>query len=280
MDIHENVHIDRFSGSRHGTFFLTHWHSDHIKGLTRRWSKGDIYCSHKTREVLLRVMPFIDDTKVHALRLYRRTKLKDMYVTFYDANHIAGSIMLYLEINGEKILYTSDYRYKVGLMLPRCVDTLFLDGTFQEYNAALPTLFQSAYKVNIWLSQVLGTYQHVYIGYFHVGTCQLLQELHNTFGYSFYLQQSNMTEEEYNICHIMYNEIWKPDSRIILIPIHKRDKTTSLPTPILLPSSQWYLHSHIDLKKGEYRAVFTTHSDRVDNNNLIRLLKPKRFYFL
>ena len=289
MKIYKDMYIDSFSGKKTGAFLLTHWHSDHVAGLTLTWNKGTIYCSTLTRKVLLRVRPYIPEDSIRALEPKKPLLINGIWVTLYDANHIAGSAMFYFEIPGNNILYTGDYRYHNTLALPAHVDTLYVDGTFHNYDARFLTLRQVIIKTHNWIETVETIEPFRYIAYLHVGTCELLRSLNASYGYTFHLRQENMSEEEYNVCLLMYPTIWNPSSTMHVIPIRKRNATIPLPQPILIPSAQWalldknrpflrYLVKRRD--KAHFRISFTNHSDKYDNKRLIRKTSPTTIYFV
>ena len=223
-----SVHIDQFEGKRAGFFFLTHWHSDHTAGLTASWAKGPLFCSQLTKEILLRARPCIREDRIKVLVLGKKTwlgkgKKRTMSVTSYDANHIRGSIMLLFETRktGKRTLYTGDYRFKVGLLVPTEVSMLYLDKTFQSSGERHLSLQQSTDLANKWIEDGGRN-----IGYIHVGTCTLLQNLFDCYGYTFH--PMGFTDETQNICSLMYPEIWDETSCLRIYPVWKKKKIRPL----------------------------------------------------
>jgi Cft2 family RNA processing exonuclease len=91
-------------------------HSDHYQGLSNSWNAGPIYCSKKTKYLLLNKFPLLKD--VRGLDLYTKysiplnpSKSITIDVTLFDANHIAGSVMLLFEGYFGKALHTGDFRF-------------------------------------------------------------------------------------------------------------------------------------------------------------------------
>eukprot|EP00249_Psilotum_nudum_P008816 c21523_g1_i1 orf=41-2824(+) len=116
-------------------WFLTHFHSDHYRGLTRGFRHGHIYCSLITaRLVNARIGVSWDCLK--PLPLNKRVSIDETHVTFIDANHCPGSVMILFEpCNDQVVLHTGDFRFCEEMsnnpVLQACnVHTLVLDTTY------------------------------------------------------------------------------------------------------------------------------------------------------
>ncbi|KAG5510039.1 hypothetical protein GH5_07889 [Leishmania sp. Ghana 2012 LV757] len=139
-------------------FFLSHFHTDHMKGLSSTWTAGVIITSTLTRQLLLskfeglrgRVvgLPFWCRTPVLSAvgaADSRRsssitTEVLVVYATLLPAFHIPGSAMIYLETpSGVTYLHTGDFKYTEAVaqmsplrtfFLSHRVDHLYLDDTW------------------------------------------------------------------------------------------------------------------------------------------------------
>lgn len=116
-------------------WFLTHFHTDHYQGLTRGFRHGKIFCSSITaRLISLRIGVPLD--RIQALPLNETVLIDGVRVTFIDANHCPGSVMILFEPpNGEVVLHTGDFRYYSDMasndVLRKCrITTLILDTTY------------------------------------------------------------------------------------------------------------------------------------------------------
>lgn len=129
-------------------FFLTHWHSDHYKGLTPTWNRGPIYCSPETAILLRDLYPKIP--RIISLELnvphwitVGLSGSQGVNVTLIDANHCLGSVMILFQSEAtNNILYTGDFRFISSMLQhPALLDSsgniitinhLYLDNTFSD----------------------------------------------------------------------------------------------------------------------------------------------------
>ena len=127
-------------------YLLSHWHADHVRGLTSNFDCSFIYCSEVTRFFLLLDLPRLRP-KIRALALDELHSLphpKDpdnknatVNVRLIDSNHCPGSVMFLLQCQSRTILHTGDCRYDplkfhAGSLhsLIGCLDLVVLDATF------------------------------------------------------------------------------------------------------------------------------------------------------
>ena len=99
--------------------FLTHTHSDHMRGLCAGWLFGKLYCSKVSANILLH-RGLVRPSLVHARDVDQPFCIEDpshprleITATFIDSNHCPGSIMVILEWpDGSAVLNTGDFRYE------------------------------------------------------------------------------------------------------------------------------------------------------------------------
>jgi len=163
------IRIDNFTrnGQPPLACFLSHVHSDHLRGL-ESFKSPFVYCSAATKELLLRlekyphrmnfakgVLETRKQTYRHLKKLLRPIPLNAptevelspgnaIRVTLFDANHCTGAVMFLIEGQGKAVLYTGDIRseqwwidalirhpclvpYVKGL---KRLDNIYLDTTF------------------------------------------------------------------------------------------------------------------------------------------------------
>ncbi|KAG9458022.1 hypothetical protein H6P81_002530 [Aristolochia fimbriata] len=116
-------------------WFLTHFHIDHYQGLTRGFCHGKIYCSSITAH-LVNAKLGVSWDKLQVLPLNQKICISGVDVTFMDANHCPGSVIIFFEPPNKKpVLHTGDFRYSEEMtscaILQSChIHTLILDTTY------------------------------------------------------------------------------------------------------------------------------------------------------
>ena len=120
-------------------YFLTHMHADHIVGLTPSW-RNKIHCSEISKRLLMQKFGLADDLVISMElgipAVFYKDGTESFNVTFYDANHCPGSVILVFEGRFGRILYTGDFRcdqafldnFKTSNLGD--VDRLYLDNTY------------------------------------------------------------------------------------------------------------------------------------------------------
>ncbi|KAG6542227.1 hypothetical protein Mapa_016355 [Marchantia paleacea] len=122
-------------------WFLTHFHTDHYHGLTRGFRYGRIFCSAITAR-LVNARIGVSWERLMIVPLNEKFKICGVDVTFIDANHCPGSVMILFEPpNGEAVLHTGDFRFCSAMidnasLQSTSVHTLILDTTYcdQQYD--------------------------------------------------------------------------------------------------------------------------------------------------
>lgn len=156
---HVNAIVDGFAyssslNSSEFVFFLTHFHSDHYKGLTPTWNSGRIYASRQTSILLRSEFPQLE---IYSLELdvphwivLNPSTGQGINVTLIDANHCIGSVMfLFQSVETGNILFTGDFRFVPEMLQHPAlrdssgkvieIDQLFLDNTFARPEFQFPT---------------------------------------------------------------------------------------------------------------------------------------------
>jgi hypothetical protein len=130
-----NIFIDTFY-ENDGFHFLTHAHTDHMNGLSELFI-GKIYCTEITRDLVM-IHKNIPKKRFIVLKLDKIYQLnKDVEFVVVDSHHCDGSIMIVFTIQGNKILYTSDFRFHLEMKFNihlKDIDRMFFDDTLDLIN--------------------------------------------------------------------------------------------------------------------------------------------------
>eukprot|EP00916_Digyalum_oweni_P027468 GHVL01044947.1.p1 GENE.GHVL01044947.1~~GHVL01044947.1.p1 ORF type:complete len:160 (-),score=20.43 GHVL01044947.1:180-659(-) len=109
-------------------FFLSHFHSDHYGGITKKWKNGPIYCSKITSNFLKRRIE-VSEKYVFDLELNKKIVFGEYTVTLIDANHCFGAVMFVFEETppGSKIyIHTGDFRFHEKMVVTHSFSTLLI----------------------------------------------------------------------------------------------------------------------------------------------------------
>lgn len=193
-----NISVDRFDGSNllSSAYFLSHCHSDHMKGLLvkeflrRLEENGNVflYCSEISYHILMcTAMKGVKESvkivshrkeaivEVPPSEIYHQPQI--LTVTVIPAGHCPGSVMFFFEKEDMKILYTGDVRLAKGDIRKmkqllngdgnvKNIDTLYLDTTFfsSSYDYFPPRKISAEVVCNLiseWLSFDIENYVHI-----------------------------------------------------------------------------------------------------------------------
>lgn len=164
------VAIDEF-GYLKGThiYLLSHFHTDHLKGLNSKWNFGTIYCSNITKDLIIkkfRINPKLiigvefDETKWIQIVPYDNCK-ETIQCTFFRSYHCYGSMMFYLCGYFGNIFYSGDFRLHKNMIyelngITGLIDHLYLDTTHLQKSINFPSR-DSIILNNVSLLQELKT---------------------------------------------------------------------------------------------------------------------------
>lgn len=118
------IYVDYFAASciPGAAYFLTHYHADHMDGLSEGWARGPLYCSSVTARLLLEVRK-VSRKVVRKRAIDHPFELTDpltqtrLTATLVDAGHCPGSVMVVLEgLSDGAVVHTGDFRFYEGLI--------------------------------------------------------------------------------------------------------------------------------------------------------------------
>ncbi|KAM7278267.1 hypothetical protein ACFE04_005401 [Oxalis oulophora] len=141
------------------SFFLSHFHSDHYSGISSNWSRGIIFCSQITANLLIDIL-HVSSQFVFALPLGETVVIDGSEVTLIDANHCPGAVQFLFKVIDDdqfnKYVHTGDFRFcdemKYDKLLSEFVncDAVFLDTTYCHPKFIFPAQQESVdYIVSI-----------------------------------------------------------------------------------------------------------------------------------
>ncbi|ODM90203.1 DNA cross-link repair 1A protein [Orchesella cincta] len=107
-------------------YFLSHYHSDHYIGLSKKFCKT-LVCSRPTGN-LVRMKSYVEEKCIRKLCMNKPYIICGSEITLIDANHCPGSVMFIFRLRtGQAILHTGDFRYT-----PDMLQNPYLDGLRKE----------------------------------------------------------------------------------------------------------------------------------------------------
>jgi putative mRNA 3-end processing factor len=256
---------------------VTHAHSDHAVP-----TRGTVYCTRPTHSFLMhrfngRTMP-----EFTIVDFEKPFTLNGIVVTFFPAGHILGSAQILLEHNGERYLYTGDFKTQDDdscepFQFVEC-DHLITETTFAspEYNHPDP---ESEVK------SLLNDNSNFIIGAYALGKAQRLTRLINKHcsGVNIYIHQ------ELEAYHRLYSEHGYPTGewKIFRKTGFERGKNNVYIVPPSHFRRMSHVNDHIKIfatgwKKSFYRCdrvlQVSDHADWPGVLELITRSKAKKIY--
>uniref|UniRef100_A0A6J0SGX8 DNA cross-link repair 1A protein isoform X1 n=2 Tax=Pogona vitticeps TaxID=103695 RepID=A0A6J0SGX8_9SAUR len=124
-------------------YFLTHFHSDHYGGLTKKFT-FPIYCNQITGN-LVKCKLQVPEQYIHILPMDTECIINGIKVVLLDANHCPGAAMILFSLpNGTVILHTGDFRADPSMerytfLTDQKVHSLYLDTTYCNPEYTFPS---------------------------------------------------------------------------------------------------------------------------------------------
>lgn len=113
----QELSVDSFENTDAECFFLSHCHTDHMRGLAELTTTAPIYMTSVSSLIVSSKWPHLQvNIKILETSVATSVELthKSFVVTALSAGHCAGSCMLLFQIEGLDILYTGDFRISLS----------------------------------------------------------------------------------------------------------------------------------------------------------------------
>jgi putative mRNA 3-end processing factor len=154
---------------------ISHGHTDHVR-------------NHSAK--VLGTQPTFDlvdyDLTGKALEYDETFKFDSTKLTFRNANHVLGSAQTEIETEGQKIVYTGDFKlhntpFFKPLHISEC-DTLIIESTFGMPYFRFPTYEEIAAQIKQWVLERLNTNRNIFFGGYALGKSQQIIHILNQMG--------------------------------------------------------------------------------------------------
>lgn len=159
------ISVDHFVNVELKCFFLSHCHTDHMRGLAALDTVAPIYATPISALIVRRKFPRLDNN-LRLLEVGAATSVEvdqddgstlNFAVTAIPAGHCPGSCMLLFQIEGCDILYTGDFRMSLKNVKKIKIFeeikahgnlVVYLDSTFMKLNFPnFPSQTESVMKI-------------------------------------------------------------------------------------------------------------------------------------
>jgi hypothetical protein len=285
--IDRHIQVDTFRVTdKKDIYFLTHAHSDHMKGIYKSFTfehKGKIHCSQITKDlcqmqinglsssafsIISYNTPYqiTHDTKVWAIRSY----------------HCDGSCMFLFEIgqDNERILYTGDFRFhpnmrKNTLLTKQILNKIYYDDTFTEipienpYPNYLETFKVIQYTIKK-IRKIYGLESTIFINTSILGLEPILRHLGDSLDESFSISPGlKGTYRERQLKYLMPEQL-SQNSKLILA---HRSKDNTQKELWIIPTCTYFLCLKNQNKSfkpplNHFYVWFTTHPNNYEIERL------------
>lgn len=154
--------------------FVSHAHIDHAPYLVVKKP----FATKETIELIrVRDKTFIGNE----VKYNKKYQIDNIYFEFFNSNHILGSAMVYLELDGCTVLYTGDLRIR---NFGKDVDILIIESTFGSKEYVFPDLDSEIERLIKFVREKVDILnKKVEIGAYPLGKAQEIIKILNYYGY-------------------------------------------------------------------------------------------------
>lgn len=272
--VEDGIVIDNFDKQYRETaqhFFLTHAHFDHMKGLSKTFKHGKIYCTNTTFNLVVAIYPDINKSVFKIIDYRKPFSVGKWTVTARKAYHCDGSAMFIFQSENKTILYTGDFRFNPEMCddAPE-VDIAYYDDTFEKIDYSVPSIFSTYENFETVLRQLLEkNSDDVWINMSMLGVEPYLRRFSDMNDVKYRLSDSLVgTYKERQIRYLLANRVGGK-SRIVL---GHRNKDKDV--PMIIFSCSHFIFKNKP-KKGYHYVFFSVHPDISEIDLLFKCFKVK-----
>ncbi len=185
------LRIDDFSTSG-ALYLLSHFHSDHRRGLAKKAGGGPIVASPETALLAQRILRIPRERLIvlpagESIRLEAPIPLR---IEALEANHCPGAVMFLVEHAEGRLLYTGDFRFDGAMReavaaLPP-IDLLVADNTYDHPRYRFPPLEEAVAEV-VAIAERHHKEREVAVAVYTIGKTRILKALHERLGVPTYV---------------------------------------------------------------------------------------------
>lgn len=212
------------------SFFLTHFHSDHYQGLNSKFNRGIIYCSPITGSLTKSHLK-VPGEYIKMIPLRTPFYLEDVEVTFFDANHCPGAVVILFRLrDGTLHLHTGDFRFDSDLpdhlhllSLSQKISNLYLDTTYADPKYTFPHQQLVSSKVlDLVAPYAKDPKTLLIVGTYTIGKERIFLSLAERFGLKFWAKPSKINTLKHLEIDLILQELATKDpleARLHILPL-------------------------------------------------------------
>lgn len=256
---------------------LTHFHSDHLRGLKKGRQRSKIVCSPQTAALMTEVNRTPPEDLIVVEPGKSVSLANNARVTAIDANHCPGALMFLVDTGRRRILHTGDFKLNDRIRSLAgdlgVIDLLCVDCTYNEPRYRFPPQSECIDRI---LAEV-GRHpnKEVFIGIYSLGKDKILDALFRVFKQPIYMSRDEL--RLYKAIKLDYLATVDRDStrfRAHAMGYFGRYFKADAATKLVIIPTGWA----VDRQNDREGFVYVPYSDHCDYDELcefIRLVKAR-----
>ena len=301
--------VDEFSAHTHKrgkAFFLSHAHRDHMKGIKTpnfasilALSEIKLYTTEITKSILgtdkelIGLLGNIEIITVNCMLTLKLWDGLDVTVTPLPTGHCPGAVMLLFEGKNGNILYTGDFRLKIGDLVETrlyreeteliTISTLYIDTTFC-HTEVLNFISRETSRELILekISDWLGEHKDntVCLNFPCLGYEHIIMDVYTQLGIKMNVSETKLSVQ-YSVITCIRDCVTDEKSRIRIVS--SKEGKTDPKSLNIKPSAQWFVNNRKLKSKCEYfekfnfwRIQHSNHCSYTELVEFIQKIKPNR----